>query len=313
MGRLVLGTRGSPLALWQARHVAARLRERHPGIDIEERIVRTEGDVTSGPIAQFDERGVFVKALEERLIDGRIDLAVHSMKDLPSAEPDGLRIAAVPERHDPADALLTPAGSSFDDLPEGATVATGSPRRRCQLLHARPDLQVVPVRGNVDTRVRKLAEGQFDALVLARAGLERLRIDSMPYVPLPHAICVPAVAQGALAIEVRAEDHETAALLAPLVHRETSVAVSTERAFLRRLGGGCLAPATAHARVEGGTVTARALVGALDGSELLVEDGQDGIEQATALGERLAVALLERGAAEVLEAARRIAGGPASG
>jgi hydroxymethylbilane synthase len=312
MRRLILGTRGSPLALWQARHVAARLSEVHPGLEIEERIVRTEGDRTSTPIVGFDERGVFVKALEERLLDGRIDVAVHSMKDLPSSEPEGLVIAAVPERHDPCDALLTRDGVGLDELPEGATLATGSPRRRCQLLTVRPDLSIIPVRGNVDTRVRKLVEGQFDGLILARAGVERLGIDAVPFVPLSREVCLPAVGQGALAIEVRDADTEARELLAPLIHPPTRTAVSAERSFLRRLGGGCLAPATAHARVDGERIRIKAVVGGVDGQALLTGEREGATAEGDALGADLAVELIERGAIEMLDAARRAAEGQAA-
>jgi len=311
MRRLVLGTRGSALALWQARHVAARLRRTHPGIEIEERIVKTEGDGTTGWIG-FDGRGVFVRAIEERLRNGEVDLAVHSMKDLPTTQPDGLAIAAVPERHDPADVVLSEQGWSFEELPRGATLATGSFRRRCQLLAARPDLRVVPVRGNVDTRIRKLRERQFDALVLARAGVERLGLDQVPARPIPLEVCLPAVGQGALAVESRSEDREIREVLGVLDDPLTAVAVSAERAFLRRLGGGCLAPATAHAMIDGDRIEIRAVVGDPDGARLMRERAIGAIGDGDRLAEELAARMLDEGGRELLAAARQAAENPPS-
>jgi hydroxymethylbilane synthase len=214
MRKLVLGTRGSALALWQARWVAARLRAAHPGLVVEERIVRTEGDEQqSSPLGRGDV-GVFVRRIEQQLVAGTIDLAVHSLKDLPSAQPAGLVVAAVPERHDPRDVVVTRDGSTLEQVRSGTVLGTGSPRRRTQLLHARPDLRTEPMRGNVDTRIRKLAEGRFGGIVLALAGLERLGIDRLPYRPIDPRVCLPAVGQGALAIEIRADDAEARERLA---------------------------------------------------------------------------------------------------
>ncbi len=311
MRRFVLGTRGSALALWQARHVAARLRSAQPGLALDERVIKTEGDATTGWIG-FDGRGVFVRAIEERLSSGRIDLAVHSMKDLPTTQPDGLSIAAVPARHDPADVVLSERGWTFDELPEGATLATGSFRRRCQLLNARPDLRVVPVRGNVDTRIRKLREKQFDALVLARAGVERLGLDEVPARPIPLETCLPAVGQGALAIETRSDDAETRELVSTLHEPPAARAVSAERAFLRRLGGGCLAPATAHARIRDGVIEIRAAVGDPDGKHLMRERAEGELAEGDRLAEELAARMLDEGARELLEAARKAAENPPS-
>jgi len=298
---LRLGTRGSALALWQSRHVAARLREAHPGLAIEEVIIQTEGDRQSIlPLQSLGERGVFVRQIEEALVAGRIDLAVHSLKDLPTVQPGGLAIAAVPPRHDPRDAVLTADGKSLDDLSPGAVLATGSPRRRCQLLHARPDLATLPVRGNVDTRVRKLGEGKFDALILALAGIERLGITSVRVWPLPPSLCLPAVGQGALAIETREGDARTRALVAPLKDDATTRAVSAERSFLRRLGGGCLAPATAFARVEGDGIRMDAVVGDPDGRQLLRDRAEGEAARGDALAEAMAVRMLDAGAGEIL-------------
>ena len=304
MERLVLGSRGSALALWQARHVAGLLRGAHPGLVIEEVIIKTEGDrMTEQALSVLGGKGVFVKEIEDALLQERIDLAVHSMKDMPTEMPPGLGFAAVPRRHDARDALLTAEGGDLAALPAGATVATGSPRRRAQLLAVRPDLRMTEVRGNVDTRVRKLKEGRFAAMVLALAGIERLGIE-VPRVPLSLEVCVPAVGQGALAIETRAGDARTRALVGVLDDPDTATAVSAERAFLAHLGGGCLAPAAAHARVSGSDLLLEGVVADPDGSRLLRDREAGPREQATLLGERLASRLLAAGGAAILREVR---------
>ncbi|HEX5044925.1 MAG TPA: hydroxymethylbilane synthase [Candidatus Polarisedimenticolaceae bacterium] len=308
MERLVLGSRGSALALWQARHVAGLLRAAHPGLQIEEVIIKTEGDrMTEQALSVLGGKGVFVKEIEDALLEERIDLAVHSMKDMPTEMPQGLGFAAVPRRHDARDALLTTDGRDLAALPPGAGVATGSPRRRAQLLASRPDLRMTEVRGNVDTRVRKLKEGQFAAMVLALAGIERLGID-VPRNPLPLDLCVPAVGQGALAIETRVDDARTRALVQVLDHGETARAVAAERAFLARLGGGCLAPAAAHARVAGPHLLLEGVVADPDGSRVLRDRESGPVEEAAALGERLAARLLAAGGAAILRDVREAAG-----
>lgn len=308
MTRVVLGTRGSALALWQARHVAALLRAAHPGIEIEELILHTEGDRrTEQALSLLGGKGVFVKEIEEALLEERIDLAVHSMKDMPTALPEGLGFAAVPRRHDARDALLTAEGGDLESLAQGALVATGSPRRRAQLLALRPDLRMIEIRGNVDTRVRKLKEGQCAAMVLALAGIERLGID-VPRAPLPLTVCVPAVGQGALALETRAGDARTRALVQVLDHPETAWAVAAERAFLAHLGGGCLAPAAAHAIVQDGALVLDGVVADPDGSCALREREAGPVAQAIALGERLASRLLAAGGSAILRQVREAAG-----
>jgi len=309
MTRLVVGTRGSALAMWQARHVAARLEALHPGLSIELTIIKTEGDVRAeAPFGAMLGKGFFVKEIESALLAREIDLAVHSLKDLPSTFPGGLVLAAVLERHDPRDAILSPSGFAFDELPEGTLVATASPRRRSQLLNARPDLRMCDVRGNVGTRVRKLREGRFGALVLALAGVERLGIASVPVTPVPVAVCLPAVGQGALAVETREDDARTRSLVSDLTHAATLRAVTAERAFLARLGGGCLAPATAFARTVDGTIVVEAVVGETDGRRLLRDriEGETGTE--VELGERLADRMLAAGARGMLEEARAVPG-----
>lgn len=304
MRRLVLGTRGSKLALWQARHIAEQLREIHPGVRIEERIIRTEGDIQQSAPLQAGDRGVFVRRIEEALLADEIDLAVHSLKDLPTRQPEGLCIAAVPKRHDPRDALLTAEGLRFEDLPAGSILGTGSFRRRAQLLHARPELRTEPVRGNVDTRVNRLIEGRFAGMVLALAGIQRLGIDRVPSVPIDPDICLPAVGQGALAVEARTDDRETREAVAVLHHIDSGWAVEAERAFLRRLGGGCLAPATAFAKTVRDRLSMRACVGDPDGVTLLRQKTEGLALDADLLGVELAERLLDAGAGELLELAR---------
>jgi len=310
---LRLGTRGSALALWQSRHVADRLKVAHAGLIIEEIVIQTEGDRQNAPpLSDPADRGVFVRRIEEALIEGRIDLAVHSLKDLPTVEPRGLVIAAVPRRHDARDAVVTVLGLELGELPSGAVLGTASPRRRCQLLHSRPDLTTAPVTGNVDTRVRKLAEGRFDALVLALAGIERLGITGVGVKPLSTSVCLPAVGQGALAVETRESDSTTRGMVAFLADDSTTRAVSAERSFLRRLGGGCLAPATAFARVEAGRIRIEAVVGEPDGQRLLRDWAEGESTRGDALGDAIAARLLDAGAGEILAGIRGAAGSEGS-
>lgn len=305
MARVVIGTRGSALALWQARHVAGLLRARHGDLEIEERIIQSEGDLdTTGAIPSLGSTGVFVRRLEQSLLAGEIDLAVHSLKDLPSDQPTGLLVAAVPERHDARDALVAREACELADLPAGTLVGTGSPRRRAQLLHARPDLDIRPIRGNVDTRVRKLREGEVGALVLALAGVERLGIGGVGVRPIDPSVCLPAVGQGALAIEARVEDRGTRALVETLNHAASLAAVTAERAFFRRLGGGCQAPAGAFARFENERFVVEAVVADPDGRALLIERDTGSESAAHEIGARLAERLIVAGARRMLDAAR---------
>jgi hydroxymethylbilane synthase len=302
--QVVLGTRGSALALWQARHVAASIRRRHPEVEVVERIVKTEGDIQqTEPLGRSDV-GVFVRRLEQAMLAGEIDLAVHSLKDLPTSQPDGLVIAGVPPRHDPRDVLLSVDGHTFDALPAGTVIGTGSFRRRTMLLHARPDLRTEPVRGNVDTRIRKLADGEFGAIVLALAGLERLGLDRMPYRPIDVEVLLPAVGQGALGLETRSDDAATRELVAELDDAATHRAVDAERAFLHELGGGCLAPATAYAVVRDGRLELRAAVGDADGVELIRDDERGAAEESEEIGIRLARRMKDAGATRLLEESR---------
>jgi hydroxymethylbilane synthase len=276
--------------------VAADLAAAWPGLEVPITIIKTEGDRnTDASLTAAGGKGLFVKEIEDALLGGTIDLAVHSLKDLPTELPHGLAVAAIPLRHDPRDALIAASARSVDALPEGALVATGSPRRQCQLLARRPDLRFTAVRGNVDTRVRKLTEGQFDALILAVAGLDRLGLETPGRVPIPTDICLPAPGQGALGIETRADDAATRRLVAVLNDPGSAASVTAERGFLARLGAGCLAPAAALARIEGGDVVLEAMVGEADGSGVRRDRARGPIAGAAALGAELAGRLLRAG------------------
>ena len=286
---LRLGSRGSLLARWQADHVAERLRGAWPGIVVDIVVIKTEGDVSTdvSRSASFG-KGIFVKEIEDALLRGRIDLAVHSLKDLPTETPPGLVLAAIPERHDARDALVCRSARRVADLPHEALVATGSPRRRCQLRNVRKDLRFADVRGNVDTRLRKLDAGEFDALVLAVAGIERLGLTDAPYAPIPFSLCLPAPGQGALAIETRADDPATRDRVAPLGDPATTRCVAAERGFLAALGAGCLAPAGAVATIDGDTLLLDAMVGAPDGTTQKRDRIEGPAGDAEALGAALA-------------------------
>jgi hydroxymethylbilane synthase len=291
---LVIASRGSQLALWQARWVAAQLSAAGHACRIE--IVKTTGDrITDVPLAKVGSKGLFTKEIEEALLDGRADLAVHSLKDLPTELPEGLVLAAVPEREDPRDAVV---GRKLADLPLGARVGTSSLRRAAQLRQLRPDLQVESVRGNLDTRLRKLDEGQYDAILLAAAGLKRLGWgDRIAEILPPEQMC-PAVGQGALAIETRA-GFEKVALLD---HADTHTAVVAERAVLAALGGGCQVPIGAYATVSKGHIRLLAIVAAPDGSRVIRAEAEGEAADAADIGARVAADLLQRGAREILEA-----------
>ncbi len=300
---LVIATRGSKLALWQANHVAARLRGAHPGLKVDLLPIKTKGDkILDVPLAKVGGKGLFVKEIEEALLDGRADLAVHSMKDVPAEQPEGLVVGIVPEREDPCDMLLSVAHDSLDALPEGATVGTSSLRRKAQLTALRPDLTIIDLRGNLDTRVGKLLDGKFDAIVVAAAGLKRLGLSAPKAMRLEPPTFLPAAAQGALGIEYRCDDRDTAAMLSFFDHPESHDAVAAERAFLARLEGGCQVPIAAHAAIAGESLT-------LDG---LVADPETGVtfrdviagrrDEAARLGRALADTVLGMGAKAVLEA-----------
>jgi porphobilinogen deaminase len=299
--KLVVGTRGSKLAIWQASYVAARLREHYPGCDILIRHILTSGDkILDVPLARIDGKGLFTKELEKELLDGSIDLAVHSLKDMPTELPPGLAIGAVTERVDPGDALISPKYKTLANLPTGAVVGTSSLRRKAQLLASRPDIIVTDLRGNIDTRLAKLANGELDAIVLAVAGLRRLGWEERITQILPREVCLPAVGQGALAIEIRAGDEAVLAKLAFLHHFATATAVLAERAFLREVGGGCQVPIGVYGRLEKGELVLEAAILSGDGRIKLVDSISGPPEAADGLGHALARRMYAAGGRKIL-------------
>ncbi len=301
MKPLRIGTRGSALALWQARSIAQALRE-STGVEPELIIIKTSGDkFQEKSFGEMGTKGVFIKELEDALFEGRIDLAVHSMKDVPTEMPDGLTIAAIGKREDVRDALLSSVGATLTTLPLGARVGTSSLRRRSQLLYARPDLHMLELRGNVDTRIEKLKRGDYDAIVLAKAGLDRLGLSANISEALPHEVSMPAAGQGAIGIEARAADAATLRALSLLEHAETRAAVTAERAALASLGGGCQLPIGAWGRVENGNLTLDAVVLSADGTQRIAEQDSGRLEDTEAIGKRVAQKLIARGAAALLE------------
>lgn len=298
-----IGTRGSQLALRQAEEVAAGLRQAWPGLGVELVPIRTSGDrMASVQLAEVGGKGLFVKEIEDALLEGRVDLAVHSLKDLPAERPDGLVLAAFPRREDPRDVLMAASPTRLDSLQRGARVGTSSLRRRVQLLARRPDLTIAPIRGNVDTRVRKLRAGEFDALVLASAGLRRLGLLDATATSLDPAEMLPAVGQGTLAVEARARDARTRELAAVLTDVETRTASLAERAFLEAVGGSCTTPLAAYARRAAGGLRLDAFVATPDGARTLRDSALGEPDAPEALGRRLAERLLDAGAAEIIRA-----------
>ena len=296
---LVIGSRGSKLALWQAEQARQRLQLLNPGIDINIEIIKTTGDVKNDPLSVIGGKGVFTKELEDALLDGRIDLAVHSLKDLPTILPDGLAISAICEREDARDALVLRSdlnGSSLSSLPERAVVGTSSQRRLAQLKALRGDVAVRDLRGNVDTRIRKLDEGQYDAVILASAGLLRLGLGDRISARIPLSEMLSAVGQGAIAIETRSDNEFAVETTARLDHHETRLACLAERAFLRGLGGGCQLPIAAHAVLDRDLLVLDGLVAKPDGSEIVRDQLSGASDQAEQLGAELSSRLIERGA-----------------
>ncbi|OAQ20786.1 Porphobilinogen deaminase [Thermosulfurimonas dismutans] len=297
---LRVGTRGSKLALAQTNWVVNQIRTRYPEVQIEKVIIKTKGDkILDVPLAKIGGKGLFVKEIEEALLRKEIDFAVHSMKDVPSELPEGLGIVAIPEREDPRDVFVGRELKSFSELPEGAKVGTSSLRRQAQLKRLRPDLEILPLRGNVDTRLRKLSEGQYEAIILAEAGLKRLGLD-VEREPLSPEIMLPAVGQGVLAIEAREEDVETREILASLHHPKTALCAQAERAFLKRLQGGCQVPLAAHATLTDGLLVIEGFIADTEGRRFYRERLEGSPEEGEALGIKLAEILLERGGQEIL-------------
>ena len=302
---LVIGSRGSKLALTQAEMIKADLARLEPSLAVRIEIIKTSGDASTDPLSIIGGKGVFTKELEEALLDSRIDIAVHSLKDLPTIIPDGLVIAAIGKREDPRDALvlnrkLRGSPAAIRSLTPGAIVGTSSPRRLSQLKHLRDDLVIKDLRGNVDTRLRKLDEGQYDALVLACAGLRRLGMENRISAALPAAEMLPAVGQGALGIETRAGDEDTLATVGKLDHKFTRLACTAERAFLRSLGGGCQLPIAAYAVVREKRIRLDGLVADPQGRRIVRDRISGGLDEAEQLGTELGERLLQQGARELL-------------
>ena len=302
--KLVVGTRSSQLALWQADFVIGELAKKYPELVVEKRLMTTKGDkILNAPLAKIGGKGLFTKELETAMLEGEIDIAVHSLKDMPVVVPEGLVITAITQRADPGDAFVSSKYESFQQLPAGAKVGTSSLRRKAQLLHARPDLQIEDLRGNVNTRLRKMEEENFDGIILACAGLKRLGFGDKIRQVLPQTMCLPAVGQGALAIECRQADKETRELLEFLNDRWTRLCTEAERGFLATVEGGCQVPVGVHAVSAEAGIRVEAVIASLDGSTLL-RDAQEAeikdAQEARAVGVNLAEKLLARGGREIL-------------
>jgi len=296
-----IATRKSPLALWQAEFVKAELIKHHPNLQVELLPMSTKGDkLLDTPLAKIGGKGLFVKELEVAMLEGRADIAVHSMKDVPMEFPPGLELSVICEREDPLDAFVSNQVTSIDQLPDGAVVGTSSLRRQCQIRAQFPNLEIRELRGNVNTRLAKLDKGEYDGIILASAGLIRLKMGERISSRLPAELSLPAGGQGAVGIECRSDSSDIQQLLAPLHHRETASRVVAERAVNRHLQGGCQVPIACFAEVNGTTIGLRGLVGSVDGSTILRADLEGPIEDAEKLGIQLANHLLAAGAGDIL-------------
>ncbi|ARU63323.1 hydroxymethylbilane synthase [Tumebacillus avium] len=303
MKRIVVGTRKSPLALTQTEWVMAKLKEHHAGLEIGMEKIVTKGDrILDVTLSKVGGKGLFIKEIEQAMYEKKIDFAVHSLKDMPTEMPEGLMLVAITDREDPRDVVITRSGSTFTDLPIGARVGTSSLRRAAQLRHARPDIEIVSVRGNINTRLAKLEEMELDAIVLAAAGLERMGWADKISERLSTELCIPAVGQGALAIQCRSEDEEIREILSVLDSEHTRRIVTAERTVLGRLNGGCQIPIGAYAETTDGELKLTGIVGSSDGLTLLKETatGTDPV----ALGHAVAESLIEKGAGEILAKVR---------
>ena len=297
-----IATRKSPLAMWQAEYVKQRLESIHSDLTVELVPMTTKGDVIlDTPLAKVGGKGLFVKELEVAMLENRADIAVHSMKDVPVDFPEGLGLHVICEREDPRDAFVSGRYNNIDELPQGAIVGTSSLRRQCQIRAMRPDLQIKDLRGNVGTRLAKLDNGDYDAIILAAAGLKRLKLELRIASFIEPEVSLPANGQGAVGIECRTDDEQVKALLKPLEHEETRMRVLAERAMNTRLEGGCQVPIGAYAEIEGDNLTLRGLVGNPDGSQVIFDTVSGDKTQAVQLGEQLADILLSKGAKAILD------------
>jgi hydroxymethylbilane synthase len=298
---LRIGTRGSKLALAQSTWIKGKIEARHPNVQVTLTIIKTRGDkILDSPLSKIGGKGLFVKEIEDALLRKDVDIAVHSMKDVPADLPDGLELAVFPEREDPRDSLVTMRYPSLEALPKGASVGTGSLRRSAQLLHRRPDLDMVPLRGNVDTRLKKLEAGGLQAIILATAGLKRLGLQKLISFILPTETLLPAIGQGALGLELRQGDQRTGDLLQFLDHEETGLIVRAERAFLKELEGGCQVPIAGLGRLDGEILILKGLVAELDGSRVIEDEIRGPKDRPEKVGITLAKRLLASGAGEIL-------------
>ena len=299
---IVIGTRGSKLALWQAEHIAGRIRERYPAIEVTLKKIVTTGDkILDVPLAKIGGKGLFTKELENAMLSGEIDLAVHSLKDMPTELPEGLMLAAITTRADACDAFVSLRYASLDELPQGAKVGTSSLRRRAQILKYRPDLQTVDLRGNLDTRIKKLENKEMDAIILATAGLKRLGLEQYITQILPSEICLPAVGQGALAIETRQDDPEVLSVLEFLNDSGTIAAVTAERAYLREVQGGCQVPVGVYGQINGDQLLLEATILKIDGTREVRAQMSASCSEAEELGVKLAQQMLAAGGKEILD------------
>ena len=296
-----IGTRSSALALWQAEWVKSELEKKYPGMTASLTKIKTTGDkILDVPLAKVGGKGLFVKEIEEAILANEIDIAVHSMKDVPTFFPEGLHLGAITKREDPRDALLTRNNICFKDLPTGANVGTSSLRRQAQLMNVRPDFVIHQLRGNVDTRIRKLKEGQYDAIILAAAGVKRLGLADNVSEYIDPEISLPAIGQGALGIECRVDDRELNDLIAFFNHTDSRTCVTGERALLRRLEGGCQVPIACYGQMKNGNLHLTGLVGSVDGKQIIKDSIEGAPDKAEKLGVTLAEKLLSRGADVIL-------------
>jgi hydroxymethylbilane synthase len=303
-----IGTRGSKLALWQANWVQSVLKQKSPSQAVELVTIKTQGDkILDVPLAKVGGKGLFVKEIEQALLARRIDIAVHSMKDMPADIPEGLYIGAIPERENPLDVFISRSGAGFNELAGGSVIGTSSLRRSAQLHYARPDMVTQPIRGNLDTRLKKLESENFDALVLAAAGVKRLNLEHKITEYLDPELMLPAIGQGALCIEIRKDDSIVGSLVASLDHAATRAAVTAERAFLKRLEGGCQVPIAGHGRISENQFTLTGLVAEVDGTRVIKGEKSGPLNASTSIGIELAEELLAKGADKILEKFKLIA------
>ena len=305
MKKIVIATRKSQLAMWQAEFVKTELEKAHKDLEVEFLAIKTRGDILlDSPLSKIGGKGLFVKELEHAMLNNEADIAVHSMKDVPMEFPEGLCLGPICVREDPRDAFICNNFASLNELPQGAVVGTSSLRRQCQIQKARPDLVIKSLRGNVNTRLAKLDAGEFDAIILAAAGMIRLKMPERIKSFMAPELSLPACGQGAVGIELRSDDVETAKLLEVLNHSETAIRVTAERAMNTRLNGGCQVPIAGYSEIEGDSIHLRGLVGSVDGVQMLTAEGSAHINEAEALGIKIAEDLLAQGAEEILAAIR---------